>query len=248
MAAQQKCYVTYTSPEMSPGVFTITLLETPFLLASSGTTGFCTWEAALHLATYLCSESGKRFVRGKSVIELGAGTGLVSILCAKYLDAKRVAATDGSAEIINHLEFNMSLNGLKSSSRIETAVLKWGQSLDGMFLDDFDETRSYDLIVAADVTYDPDSIKPLVATLSGLLALKPDSRALISATRRNAETLDMFRKTCNTWGLEIVDLETSHQHLANDSGIFPPGQIQTGYFHSTTVPIETMWIMKTMTS
>ena len=150
-AAQQKCHVTYTVPLSTLGAPAITLLEARSLLASSGTTGLRTWEAALFLGAYLFSPQGRQHVQNKEILELGAGTGFLSILCAKHLEAKRVLATDGSVEVIDDLQSNICLNCLERTQIVDTAMLKWGQILDDDILKAHNENRSCDLILGADV-------------------------------------------------------------------------------------------------
>ena len=150
-AAQQKGYVTYTAPKWGTNVPQITLLEAPSLLAFSGTTGFRTWEAALFLGAYLVSEAGSRHVIGKRVIELGAGTGLLSILCAKHLDARYVLTTDGSREVVAELKANLELNKLEEGDLIQSAVFEWGHTLIGGPADCRDAGIAYDLLIGADV-------------------------------------------------------------------------------------------------
>ena len=106
----------------------ITLLESRSVIAGAGNTGQRTWEAALHLVAYFACEdkvdagadgkgthAGSR-IRGKHVLELGAGTGLVSIACAKYFGARLVLATDGDEDVVQTLKRNMTLNGLDAGS------------------------------------------------------------------------------------------------------------------------------------
>ena len=153
-AAQQKSYVTYTAPVRGLNVAQVILLEAPSLLASSGTTGFRTWEAALFLGAYLSSTDGKHFVTGKRVLELGAGTGFLSILVAKHLGAHYVLATDGSQEVISDLKSNILLNELEDRELIQTAILQWGHTLIGGAVDCRNEKHSYDLALGADVVSD----------------------------------------------------------------------------------------------
>lgn len=143
--------MTYTAPSFATDAPEVTLLEARSLLASSGTTGLRTWEAALLLGTYLFSSAGKHIVQNNNIIELGAGTGFLSILCAKHLGAKYVLATDGSGDVINDLESNIFLNGLEGTEAINAAILSWGHMLDDENLKGADENRSYDLIIGADV-------------------------------------------------------------------------------------------------
>lgn len=151
ITAQQKSYVTYTAPSQALNAPQIILLEARSLLGSSGTTGLRTWEAALHLGTYLFSSESEGLVAGKNIIELGAGTGFLSILCAKHLGAKHVLATDGDGGVVDDLTRNIYLNGLDRSGLINTALLRWGHVL----VDEDFETREgaleCDLVLGADV-------------------------------------------------------------------------------------------------
>lgn len=148
---QRKCYLTYTAPLPAPSCKQLTLLEARSILASSGTTGFRTWESALCLGTYLSSPDGMDLIRGKTILELGAGTGFLSILCAKHLGARFVLATDGSAEVISDLDSNIFLNGLESTNLIVPGMLKWGHTLSDELLNGPEDNRTYDLVLGADV-------------------------------------------------------------------------------------------------
>jgi predicted nicotinamide N-methyase len=165
ISAQQKSYVTYTLPTdlellqrqdeqlSTQGEATVTLLESHSLISASGTTGLRTWEAALHLGAYLSlSLKGQDFIGGKSVLELGAGTGFLSILCAKYLGAKQVLATDGDPGVVEALETNFFLNGLDNSrEQVGTSVLKWGWVLMGRVIENREEGHGWDVVLGADV-------------------------------------------------------------------------------------------------
>ena len=155
LAAQQKSYVSYTVPSCKLPAPFITLLESHYLLASSGTTGLRTWEAALDLGTFLYSQRGRQFIESQNVLELGAGTGFLSIMCAKILGAKYVLATDGNGEVIDDLASNIFLNDLEGGGITETAVLKWGHTLIDGILDDGDSHRTYDIILGADLVSNP---------------------------------------------------------------------------------------------
>ena len=183
------------------------------MLASSGTTGLRTWEAALHLGEFLTIH-GPRYVQGKRVLELGAGTGLLSILCCKYLHAVEVLATDGNLEIVEALEDNLFLNDLEDKqNNIRCRVLRWGR-----MLDDGEEglTPDFDTVLGSDIvstvarqlncvgttvnslqTYDPTLLPLLVATFKILLERSPRITILIAATIRNDDTFSKFISTCS---------------------------------------------------
>lgn len=151
---QQESYVTYTchhfdSREESER--TITILEKRNLISGSGTTGFRTWEAALHLSTYLLTPVGKQLIAGKSVFELGAGTGLLSILCARHLSAKHVTITDGDEGVIETLKSNLFLNELQDDDSVVTGVLRWGRGLKDTWVEEDCEEHPYDVVLGADI-------------------------------------------------------------------------------------------------
>ena len=154
----------------------ITLLESHSVISVAGNTGQRTWEAALHLAAYLVSEeiisikvsnttgSVSDYIRGKHVLELGAGTGLVSMVCMKYLAARLVLVTDGDESVVDALKTNIFLNetdekfkfskhkNTKSKIRkIQASVLRWGHSLSGTSLGELLNDDPPDTVVAADV-------------------------------------------------------------------------------------------------
>ena len=119
-------YVTYTAPSFSLSAPTITLCEGRSLLASGGDTRLRTWEVALLLGTYLYTE-GRELVHRKTILELGAGTEFLSILCAKHLRSFHVVATDGSPKCVNDIDANICLNGLEGDLQgIISAVLQRG--------------------------------------------------------------------------------------------------------------------------
>ena len=132
-AAQQRNWVTYTLlPQDSPTLAeepTLKLLENRSVISGAGTTGLRTWEAALHLASYLLSSQSIASVRGKRVIELGAGTGLLSILCASHLGAAHTIATDGDDGVVQALHENATFNDVKGF--MDIGVLRWGRALKG---------------------------------------------------------------------------------------------------------------------
>jgi len=135
--AQQLGYIKYTAPSppsQSPSASeceprTVVTSESRGLILSSGTTGFRTWEAALHLGTYLSSPSiADTLIKGKQVLELGAGTGFVSLFCAKYLGPKRVVATDREQALIESIRDCVGRNGIGEEVLVP-GIWEWGNEM-----------------------------------------------------------------------------------------------------------------------
>jgi predicted nicotinamide N-methyase len=234
-SAQQKSYVTYTLPSLPSKDYvvpTVTVLEARNLVAAAGTTGLRTWEAALHLGNYLCANSN--LVRGKSILELGAGTGYVSVLCAEHLEASHVLATDGSDDVVASLDTNFYLNGLQDASKIEGKELNWGQALVGGEYPEWNAGRAIDLVVGADVTYDGAAILALVSTFGDLFELHPKVQIIIAATVRNELTFETFMESCRMAKYAVREIEYG----------IPKAALQHGPFYSDQVPIQLCLITK----
>ncbi|KXS93514.1 hypothetical protein AC579_6419 [Pseudocercospora musae] len=240
IAAQQKSYVTFTCLPPEASIIdedyrsepTITLLERRNLISGSLTTGFRTWEAALHLGSYLLSRRGQSHVRNRSVLELGAGTGFLAIFAAKHLAAKHVTTTDGDERVVEALKENLFLNGLDDDEKVLTSVLRWGHRLKGTWVEEDCEEWPYDVVIGADITYEKTAIAALVGTLRMLFDLRPALQALISGAVRNAETFETFRQAClrSKFNVNEIDFEPKPIHQ------------QTSLFYAKAVPLKILSI------
>ncbi|PWW75645.1 hypothetical protein C7212DRAFT_204697 [Tuber magnatum] len=215
--------VTYTLP---PSPFSgrpigqpVTLFESRAVISGSGTTGLRTWEAALALAEYLIVShlgrfysfpgagviAGERLVEeAGSVLELGAGTGLVGIVAAR-LGAGRVVLTDGDEGVCDALKAGLKWNGVADVASVRR--LMWGEEAEE---GEGNEGERFDLVVGADVTYDSSAIPHLVAELVRLLTKNPSAKVIIAATIRNEDTFSSFRDSCGTFPHSY-----SHMYITN---------------------------------
>ncbi|KAF2481342.1 putative methyltransferase-domain-containing protein [Neohortaea acidophila] len=237
-AVQQKAYVTFSclspsahssnTPNEEP---TITLLERRHLISGSLTTGYRTWEAALHLGSYLLTSEGSSLIAGKNVLELGAGTGFISILCAKHLEAKHLTTTDGDEGVIESLKENLFLNELDDKN-VNASVLRWGHGLAGSWVEEECETWPYDVVLGADITYEKPAIAALITTLRLLFNLLPGLKVLIAGAVRNIETFETFRQACvrSKFNVHEIDFEAK------------PMREQIALFYATAVPLKILSI------
>lgn len=169
--------------------------EQPYLLCASGTTGFRTWEAALYLAEYLVQNqeyyAQDRFSR---ILELGAGTGLVSLVWSQLFQAtmKELYVTDGDSTLVEQaIRYNFQLNNVTAAPantldcQYKFQRLWWGE----------DVVPDVDIVLAADVTYDASVVPSLVNCI--VASLKQGAHhALIAATVRNENTTMLFEREC----------------------------------------------------
>lgn len=135
-AAQQLSDIKYTAPSQlnadTGSERTVITSESRGLILASGTTGFRTWEAALHLGSFLATPAGEVLVRGKRVIELGAGTGFLSLFCARHLGVRGVVSSDREIALIDNMKRCKSLNQLDQPGKAPfcPAVWEWGTPLE----------------------------------------------------------------------------------------------------------------------
>ncbi|XP_053723869.1 EEF1A lysine methyltransferase 3-like [Synchiropus splendidus] len=117
------------------------------------------WDAALHLCRFM--EKHGVELRGKRVVELGAGTGVVGI--AASLIGAHVTLTDLPLAL-TQLQANVNLNAPPGGwLSVPPAVLplSWGQ----------DHTRfssDWDLVLGTDIVYLPETFPLLLETLAHL--------------------------------------------------------------------------------
>ncbi|KAK2539950.1 protein-lysine methyltransferase METTL21E isoform X2 [Columba livia] len=125
--------------------------------------GAVVWPSALVLCYFLETNSKKYNLVDKNVIEIGAGTGLVSIV-ASLLGAL-VTATD-LPELLGNLQHNVLQNTkLKCKHKPHVKELSWGIDLEKNF------PRSschFDYIMAADVVYNHPFLDELLLTFDHL--------------------------------------------------------------------------------
>ncbi|XP_016121903.1 protein-lysine methyltransferase METTL21C-like, partial [Sinocyclocheilus grahami] len=117
---------------------------------------------ALALCRFLETSQGHQHIDllDKSVLELGAGTGLLSVVVT-LLGAK-LTATD-LPEILSNLRYNLSRN-TRGRQRHEPLVaeLYWGHKLDEFFPR---STHQYDYVLATDVVYHHNFLAELLVTM-----------------------------------------------------------------------------------
>ena len=104
-------------------------------------------------------------------------TGAVGIVCA-WLGAAEVLLTDGSPVVLETTQRNLKAN---RASRASLQRLRWGYDDDLLKA----EPGTWDLIVAAEVAYQRETLPAFLATVSSLL--KDDGLALVVMTPELAD-------------------------------------------------------------
>ncbi|XP_063808371.1 EEF1A lysine methyltransferase 3 [Pseudophryne corroboree] len=151
------------------------------------------WDAALHMCQYF--EEEKLNFKGKKIIELGAGTGIVGILMSKL--GGHVTLTD-LPHILPQIKKNVSAN-IPYDHEPNVCALSWG-------LDQVHFPQNYDFVIGADIVYLKETYDLLLHTLQHLSG--PRTTILLSSKMRKEHgTLDFFQDFLpQHFNLELVKM------------------------------------------
>jgi predicted nicotinamide N-methyase len=114
------------------------------------------WSVLWRSGTALARELDGMGLDGRRVVELGCGLGVPSTVAARA--GATVLATDVSREALQLVERNALLNDVE----LETAKIDWSEP------DDLVERGPFDIVLAADVLYERESVSPLLGLLPRL--------------------------------------------------------------------------------
>uniref|UniRef100_A0A6U4RZ06 Methyltransferase small domain-containing protein n=1 Tax=Hemiselmis andersenii TaxID=464988 RepID=A0A6U4RZ06_HEMAN len=132
--------------------------------------GASTFDAAVALGAWLVQNRG--VVRGKSVLELGAGTGLVGCVCAGVgaanvlltdVNSSDVVAAGAGPMLFSNLEANVCSNS-HGDGVLSCVPFEWGGELQGR------AEGSFDVVVGSDLYYSASSIAPLCSAVRKYLS------------------------------------------------------------------------------
>ena len=191
-------------------------------MISSGTTGLTSWTAGECLSSWL--DRNPDVVSGKTVLELGAGSGITGIFAVtRCSDIVKYIFSDCHVKVLDNLMFNVgnnlkhwniindTLDGLELMNNQAKVVVR---DLDWItFSEDPDKVSDIvaDVILGADIVFDPELLPSLVLTIKILLSRSQNSLAVIACCVRNSETFKTFENI-----LESENLLTSKILLKED--------------------------------
>uniref|UniRef100_A0A8B9DHK1 FAM86 N-terminal domain-containing protein n=1 Tax=Anser cygnoides TaxID=8845 RepID=A0A8B9DHK1_ANSCY len=210
-----RCYKNYLLPTGE----SVTLSESEAII-SQGTTGLVTWDAALHLAEWAMENS--TVFSNRTVLELGSGIGFTGLAICKTCNPKAYIFSDYHHCVLKQLMDNICLNGFavepetidliqtKSEGqeaegmnyqqpKLIVAELDWGSVTEKQLLD-----LQTDVIIAADVVYDPEITLSLIGMLQKLSTFRADGKppeVYIAFTIRNPDTYHLFQAELDKVGI-----------------------------------------------
>lgn len=136
----------------------VQLNDGALLPADHTSVGLQSWASSVILAERICWDPSSFHFDSLDrprvrILELGAGTGLLSIVASKFLPSAEIIATDYHPDVLANLRLNVSTNvSGQGQSPISVHALDWSNPpVDGPFSE-----GSFDMVLAADVIYHPD--------------------------------------------------------------------------------------------
>lgn len=126
------------------------------------------------------------YVRDKTVLELGAGAGLPSLICA-INGAKYVVVTDyPDAALIDNLHANIRDCSLlpTPASNIAATGYVWGADVSGLIkhLDAAQQDRGFDTLILADLLFNHSEHAKLLRSIQQTLTKSAEAQALVFFT------------------------------------------------------------------
>lgn len=169
--------------------------------------GHYLWNGSQVLSTYL-QRHAPNLIHGKTILELGAGAGLPSLVAA-ILGAKKVVVTDyPDPDLINNLAENITTCSLlqQPASTIAAEGYLWGSSTKSILAHLPPPNQRFDVLLLADLLFNHSCHNALVSTIVHTLARTAVARALVFFTPYRPWLLEKdmaFFDICRDNGLEV---------------------------------------------
>ena len=151
-------------------------------MCSCNPQGHLLWNAGRTLATHLESNASS-LIHGKTILELGAGAGLPSLVSAIH-GAKHVVVTDyPDAELVENLQWNIDhCSLLPQACNIEAKGYLWGADTDKLVAGLPNGEDRFDILILADLLFNHSEHRKLVASVQQMLKRSPEAKALVFFT------------------------------------------------------------------
>ncbi|KAK0254423.1 Protein N-terminal and lysine N-methyltransferase efm7 [Friedmanniomyces endolithicus] len=176
----------YYPPEKEPTVVEHRMLSGPILklrlVGHSPLWGHLLWNAGRTVANYLEANS-TTLIRHKSVLELGAGAGLPSLVSVLN-GASCVVVTDYPEEaLVENLRVNIRQN-CHEQHNIHAEGYLWGADISPLtrYLSDDKSSAGFDVLILADLLFNHSEHAKLLSTVQQTLQKSPDAQALVFFT------------------------------------------------------------------
>ncbi|KAM9394148.1 histone-arginine methyltransferase METTL23 [Pholidichthys leucotaenia] len=166
--------------------------------------GMYVWPCAVVLAQYLWTH--REELRGKTVLELGAGVSLPGMVAARC--GAEVILSDSADKplCLDNCKRSCEANGLRD---VEVMGLTWGELSPDLVL-----LPKLDIILGSDVFYEPEDFEDVLVTVAFLLRKNPEGQFWTTYQVRSADW--SIEVLLHKWKLNCVDIQLD-QFEANKS-------------------------------
>jgi protein N-lysine methyltransferase METTL21A len=156
------------------------------------------WPAGMVLSRYMLSHH--QTLKGKHVLEIGAGGGLVGLAVALGCQVDSSIVITDQVPMLKLMEQNIRLNGL--STLVDARVYNWGTDQQPMFPT---KTGKPDIVLAADCVYFEPAFPLLLQTLKDLVG--PDTTCYFCFKKRRKADLRFIKDMKKTFHVEETEYE-----------------------------------------
>ncbi|OAX82641.1 hypothetical protein ACJ72_03003 [Emergomyces africanus] len=165
------------------------------------------WPAGMVLAKYMLRKHNSDLC-GKSIVELGAGGGLVGLAVARGCAVDSPIYITDQTPMLSLMQSNVQLNGL--SDIVHPAVLDWGSALPEAV------PSNPAIILAADCVYFEPAFPLLLSTLESLLSSSHSLCYFCFKKRRRAD-LRFMKKAKKLFNVVEVKDDPDYKHYSKEN-------------------------------
>ncbi|KAL1924886.1 uncharacterized protein VTP21DRAFT_4540 [Calcarisporiella thermophila] len=172
--------------------------------------GFTTWNSAPLLARRISQRLLLPNPADLRILELGTGTGLLGIVCAK-MGAGKVVLTDFHARVLENAAHNVRENQCEANAEVRR--LDWRKYAEE------NELGMFDVVLAADVVYEAEHARLLPHVIRKHLK-KAKGVCLMCLPRRRgySQELELFEREMENGGFRLVKKELERGFGADKDG------------------------------
>ncbi|KIX92214.1 uncharacterized protein Z520_12095 [Fonsecaea multimorphosa CBS 102226] len=163
------------------------------------------WPAGMVLAKYMLKHHRTGSLRGKSVVEIGAGGGLVGLAlalgCEDFDDGHKIYITD-QIPMLALMRKNIALNKLED--KVVAEVYDWGTAPPPTILSPGTQQHP-DIVLAADCVYFEPAFPLLLQTLTDLVG--PETTCYFCFKKRRKADMRFIRDMMKNFHVDYVEYD-----------------------------------------
>lgn len=174
---------------------------------SLGEVGLQVWRGSLLLSDYILHHHSE--FSGKTVLEVGSGTGLASII-ASFCGSKTISTDIGNSDILDLIQRNVKLNNDLVKNDVSIRSLDFGDDVDK-----FEYFVNVETIIAGDIIYDNDVTEKFVKFLCHLKAkVKKKVSVIVAMEKRYVFTVADLDTVAPAYDFFLEMLSTVKEDLS----------------------------------